>query len=84
VNGYIDATEPFKLAKDPAMAERLDTVLGVAARCIREALLALRPILPEKAEIGLSQVPADAGSIVGPAQALFPNLEPPKPSDKPA
>ena len=30
-NGYIDATEPFKLAKDASQATRLNTVLNVAA-----------------------------------------------------
>jgi methionyl-tRNA synthetase len=31
-NGYIDATELFKLAKDVLEAGRLDTVLNIAAR----------------------------------------------------
>ena len=31
-NGYIEATEPFKLAKNPAAAARLGTVLATAAR----------------------------------------------------
>ncbi|MDB5305254.1 MAG: methionyl-tRNA synthetase, partial [Phycisphaerales bacterium] len=33
-NGYIDATAPFKLAKDPAKASKLDTVLHVSAQAI--------------------------------------------------
>ena len=45
-NGYIDATEPFKLAKDPANAARLDTVLNIAAHSIHQCLVALLPILP--------------------------------------
>ena len=52
-NGYIDATEPFKLAKDPAKAGRLDTVLNLSAQAIYRALVALLPIIPEKAAEGL-------------------------------
>ena len=48
-NGYIDATEPFKLAKDPAKAARLDTVLHVAARAMHHSLVGLLPILPKAA-----------------------------------
>ena len=89
-NGYIDATEPFKLAKDAAQAGRLDTVLSVAATVIHHCLTALLPILPQKAAEGLaqlgvqsagktlaqlhSQAPA-AGVKVGPGQPLFPNVE---------
>jgi len=90
-NGYIDATEPFKLAKDPASAKRLATVLYVAAEAIRQALTALLPILPHKAADGLSQLGISvgdgktldqmfairlvAGSKLGEAQPLFPKLE---------
>src|SRR6185503_6092159 len=54
-NGYIDATAPFKLAKDPGKAGRLDTVLNLAARAIYTALVGLLPVLPEKAGAGLLQ-----------------------------
>ena len=55
-NGYIDATAPFTLAKDPAKAARLDTVLNLSAQAVYRVLLALLPILPEKAAIGLKQL----------------------------
>ena len=55
-NGYIDATAPFTLAKDPAKAERLDTVLNRSAQAIKNALVALLPVLPEKAAAGLAQL----------------------------
>ncbi|HZL34660.1 MAG TPA: methionine--tRNA ligase [Tepidisphaeraceae bacterium] len=55
-NGYIDATAPFKLAKDPALAGRLDTVLHVSAQAIYAVLVGLLPILPEKAAAGLKQL----------------------------
>jgi methionyl-tRNA synthetase len=89
-NGYIDATEPFKLAKDPAKAGRLDTVLNVAAAAIYESLVTLLPILPTKAAEGLAQLsiqvsgktlgelhghPPVAGVKVGPGVPLFPNVE---------
>jgi methionyl-tRNA synthetase len=61
-NGYIDATEPFKLAKDPAKAGRLDTVLGVSARALCVALSSLLPTLPHKAADGLRQLGIDPHS----------------------
>jgi methionyl-tRNA synthetase len=89
-NGYIDATEPFKLAKDAAQAGRLDTVLNTAAMTIHRCLVALMPILTHKSAEGLAQLgisaegkkldelyanrPA-AGAKVGPGQPLFPNVE---------
>ena len=89
-NGYIDATEPFKLAKDPAQSGRLDTVLNVAAAAIHKSLVALLPILTHKAGEGLAQLgiqaagkkldelyanPPEPGTKVGPGQPLFPNVE---------
>jgi methionyl-tRNA synthetase len=89
-NGYIDATAPFKLAKDPAQAGRLDTVLNVAARSIYRALVGLLPVLPEKAAAGLLQLGVDsaaktlselrelapvAGSVLREGVPLFPKVE---------
>ncbi|HEX4054914.1 MAG TPA: methionine--tRNA ligase [Tepidisphaeraceae bacterium] len=88
-NGYIDSTEPFKLAKDPSQAKRLDTVLNVAARSIHKCLIGLLPILPQKAVEGLAQLKVEAagktlawlyenspaaGTKLGDAQPLFPNV----------
>jgi methionyl-tRNA synthetase len=89
-NGYIDATAPFSLAKDPAKTKRLDTVLNRSANAIKSALVALLPVLPEKAAAGLSQlgVATDGKTIsellksdlahghkLGEGQPLFPKLE---------
>ena len=89
-NGYIDSTEPFKLAKDPAKAQRLDTVLNLAAQAIYRSLVALLPILPEKAVCGLQQLNVAiqgktfaelmGGNLpvchkLGDGQPLFPRLE---------
>jgi methionyl-tRNA synthetase len=89
-NGFIDATAPFKLAKDPAQAGRLDAVLNLAAQATRCALAALLPVLPEKAAAGLAQlgVPPEqqnlaqlpceqlpSGHRVGQGKPLFPKVE---------
>jgi methionyl-tRNA synthetase len=90
-NGYIDATEPFKLKRDASQATRLNTVLNVAAISIHRCLVGLLPILPTKAAEGLSQLkidvagktldwlyanpPAAGGAKLGEAQPLFPNVE---------
>ena len=89
-NGYIDATAPWKLAKDPAQSQRLDTVLNLATQAIYAALVAALPILPEKAAAGLAQLgvnpagktlaelfasPLPPGHAVGQGSPLFPKAE---------
>ncbi len=89
-NGYIDSTAPWKLAKDPAQSARLDTVLNLATQAMYTALIALLPILPEKAAAGLAQLgidttgktltelfatPLAAGHQVGMGSPLFPKVE---------
>jgi methionyl-tRNA synthetase len=89
-NGYIEATSPFKMAKDETKKARLDTVLNLSAQAVYRALVALLPIMPEKAAIGLSQFGVDvsgktldqllaadlpAGHKLGQGQPLFPKIE---------
>ena len=89
-NVYIDQTAPFKLAKDPAQAGRLDTVLNLATQAVYQALVGLLPLLPEKAKQGLEQLgvvvgnktiaellagPLPAGHKLGAASVLFPKVE---------
>jgi methionyl-tRNA synthetase len=89
-NGYIEATAPFKLAKDAAQAARLDTVLNVAAQAVYASLVALLPVLPDKAAAGLVQMgidvagktlpdlfatPLPVGVQFGQGTPLFPRLE---------
>lgn len=88
-NAYVDATAPFKLAKDPAQAKRLDTVLARMIHATQATLVALLPILPEKASAGLKQlgldpagkslaellVPLPAGHKLGEPSVLFPRFE---------
>jgi methionyl-tRNA synthetase len=58
-NGYIDATKPFSLAKDPAQKARLYTVLHLSAQAVYTALAGLLPLLTHKAEQGLRQLGVD-------------------------
>jgi methionyl-tRNA synthetase len=89
-NGYIEATAPFKLAKDPAQGARLDTVLNIASQAVYASLVALLPVLPEKAAAGLGQLgvevagkrlpelfgtPLATGQRFGAGVVLFPRLE---------
>jgi methionyl-tRNA synthetase len=89
-NGYIEATEPFKLAKDPAKAQRLDTVLNLSAQAIKAALVGLLPLLPNKATAGLAQLGVSVerrtlqelvttsipvGQKLGEGTPLFPRVE---------
>jgi len=55
-NRYIDRTEPFRLAKDPAKRDQLGTILYACAEAVRIALLHLRPFMPTTADRGLAQL----------------------------
>jgi methionyl-tRNA synthetase len=89
VDGYIEATQPFKL-KDPSQHARRNTVLNIMARGMHAALVGLLPIMPEKAAAGLKQLGVDssgktlsdlfqnvpdAGHKLGEGSALFPRVE---------
>lgn len=89
-NGYIDATAPFSLAKDPAKAGRLDTVLNLSAQAVYRALAGFLPILPHKAAEGLQQLgialagqrlpdllaaTLPPGQKLGEGKPLFPRVE---------
>lgn len=89
-NGYIDATAPFTLAKDPTKASRLDTVLHLSTQAIYQALVGFLPLLPHKAAEGLEQLGIDIrgktlstlfgnpladGQMLGEGKPLFPKVE---------
>jgi len=89
-NQYVDQTAPFKLAKDPAQSQRLDTVLYNLAEVCRVLAVLLWPFLPDAAarlysQLGLSQAPdriADAawgglpqGHRIGEPTPLFPRRD---------
>src|SRR5262249_10866566 len=87
---YVDAQAPWVLAKDPARAERLRTVLFTLGEALRVLGIVLEPFLPESAaairrQLGLSGAPrlADVepwgriapGTRVSKAAARFPRVE---------
>jgi methionyl-tRNA synthetase len=91
-NQYIDQTAPFKLAKDPAQAARLDQVLYNLIECCRVLGILIAPYLPGTAEkifaqLNLGPVPPllseaqwgklAAGHKVGDPVPLFPRKDQP-------
>jgi methionyl-tRNA synthetase len=48
-NGVIEKSAPWKLAKDPAQAERLDAVLYTLAESLRIIAILISPVLPKAA-----------------------------------
>ncbi len=93
-NQYVDQTAPFKLAKDPAQAARLDEVLYNLAECCRVLAVLLASFVPDTAakiyaQLALPGVPEkfaaaqwgglNAGHTIGEIAALFPRRDtPPK------
>ena len=92
-NQYVDQTAPFKLAKDPAQAARLDEVLYNLAETCRVLAVLLQPFLPGTSakifsQLGLPEavVPLasaawgglPAGAVIGEPAALFPRKDQPK------
>jgi len=91
-NLYVEQTQPFKLAKDPAQAARLDEVLYNLAECCRILAVLLWPFIPETAakifkQLGLPQSPALLdqatwggllpGHTIGEIAPLFPKHDKP-------
>ncbi len=93
LNRYVDAQAPWALAKDPAQAGRLATVLYTLAEALRVLGSLLDPFLPDSAaairrQLGLggaTRLPdleswgrVAAGTRVEKAAALFPRVEAPR------
>ncbi|MCU0772288.1 MAG: methionine--tRNA ligase [Verrucomicrobia bacterium] len=93
-NQYVDHTAPFKLAKDPAQAGRLDAVLYNLVETCRILAVLLWPFLPTTAgriyeQLGCTGVPdqlaladwggAQPGHTLGKPEPLFPRKEPSRP-----
>ncbi len=93
-NQYVDQTAPFKLAKDPAQAKRLDEVLYNLAETCRVLAVLLWPFLPGTAtkiyaQLGLTGVPdkfseakwggLQPGHKIGEPAPLFPRKDHPQP-----
>jgi methionyl-tRNA synthetase len=91
-NRYVEETKPWVLAKDPAQAARLDTVLVTLLECGRLASRWAWPAIPTKAEEawrGLAlpgapsdpagdewSAPANPGTQLPPVTILFPRVDP--------
>jgi methionyl-tRNA synthetase len=89
-NQYIDQTAPFKLAKDPAQAGRVDEVLYNLVEVCRILAVLLWPFAPStasriNAQLGLTTSPdrlnqaswggLKQGHIIGEVTALFPRKD---------
>ena len=89
-NLYVEQTKPFKLAKDPAQAKRLDEVLYNLTETCRVLAVLLWPFLPGTAvkiyaQLGLTGTPdkldaaawggLPAGHNIGEPAPLFPRKE---------
>jgi len=48
IDGYIEQTQPFKLAKDESQRDRLGTILYYCAEALRIASMGLYPVMPNK------------------------------------
>lgn len=90
VNQYIDQTAPFRLAKDPGQAARLDEVLYNLAESCRILAVLLWPFLPGTADKMFGQLAVEgspdrlaladwgglsAGHVTGDPQPLFPRRD---------
>lgn len=90
-NAYIETEAPFKLAKAPEQAARLDTVLYNLAEALRILSILISPVLPDAArgmakQLNVTTEPrlADAlnaeaalpdGHVLGQPTPLFPRIE---------
>ena len=89
-NQYVDQTAPFKLARDPSQAERLDEVLYNLAEVCRILAVLLWPFLPGTSskifdQLGLAGIPDNfkaaywgglaAGHTIGTPAPLFPRKD---------
>ena len=55
-NAYVEETAPWKLAKDPAQADKLDEVLYTLSESLRIVSILMSPIIPGKADAIRSQL----------------------------
>ncbi|PTY03100.1 methionine--tRNA ligase [Verrucomicrobia bacterium LW23] len=81
-NLYIEETQPFKLAKDPAAAGRVDLILAHLAETVRRITVLISPVLPGTAaairtQLNLADVPyAVEDALFGKSLALHKIGEP--------
>ena len=88
-NGFVEACEPWALARDPARADELDETLATLVRTLSVLAAMFEPAIPAQARelalrLGLEGVPllgdldrADlAGRTVTVGKPLFPRVDP--------
>jgi methionyl-tRNA synthetase len=94
VNRYVDATQPWALAKQPDGRAKLDAVLYALAESLRLLGIVLAPFLPDaagkiRASLGQTAAPALAdarwgglapGGVVTKVSGLFPRVDDKKPA----
>jgi methionyl-tRNA synthetase len=94
VNRYVDATQPWALAKDPGKRGRLAAVLLTLADSLAYLGIVLDPFVPEaaariRAAIGGGRTPLLGDAVVGRIETLgavqrlsglFPRVDPPAPA----
>jgi methionyl-tRNA synthetase len=89
LNRYVQDEEPWQLAKDPAQAERLDSILYGLAEGLRVVSVLVHPYMPDSAERLLAALgredrsiegarfgAAPGGASCGELEPLFPRVEP--------
>jgi methionyl-tRNA synthetase len=59
VNGYVTEQEPWVLAKDEQLAERLDTVLNTVCESLRAIAVLYHPVMPKSMSDLWQQLGAD-------------------------
>ena len=85
-NGFVESSAPWKLAKDPAQAARLDEVLVTLVEAARLAAALVHPVIPGSSDQLLSQLgfsgncspewgAVAGGHTVGEPSPVFPRLE---------
>jgi len=85
-NGFVESSAPWKLAKDPAMAGRLDQVLATLVEAARLAAALAHPVIPGSSDVLLTQlgfagnlsaqwVAVADGHTLGEPSPVFPKLE---------
>jgi methionyl-tRNA synthetase len=90
-NGLVETSAPWKLAKDPAEADKLDAVLYTLAESLRIIAILIFPVLPNAAGAMFSQLnwagpmtleeatwgKLPNGHVLGSPTPIFPRIQPP-------
>lgn len=76
-NAFVEATEPWKLAKDPGASERLDQVLNASLEALRVGAILVAPAMPAAAnrlwdKLGLPGSPDDGPLAEAARFGVFP------------